>query len=261
LASNFRDLACQPLEALLIYTPSKQAADNSSLLRKKDDVILKIQRWFFPVFLAFLLLGKENSLQAQTLSFEIMSGDAYNIPTVLTVRQTGYPNIQFLADYDTEPLGPYAPYYSWRACLWNKNKDECWEIQQVHHRLFLTNNPPQIQYFAIHFGYNYFFLGHAWKKDDFIYHLDAGVLITNPENTVRGQVLNNQDAGIFDAGYNFSGVGAEMAVSRNLNFTKNVYAVLDLAFIAGWATVPVSNGSADVPNLAIHGHLGMGFSI
>ncbi|HTC21105.1 MAG TPA: hypothetical protein VK859_09670 [bacterium] len=208
---------------------------------------------------AFLLLwGAAESAPAQTLSLELMAGSAYNFPTPLTVHQAGYPDIHLTADYNTEPFGPYTPYYAWRFSLWDK--DEAWEFEQVHHRLFLTDPPPEIQNFSIHFGYNFFLLGHAWKRGDFIFHADAGILITNPENTVRGQVLRTGGTGIFDAGYNFSGLGCQVAVSRDFYFAKNFYLVLDVGLMAGWAVVPVANGSADVPNISLHGRLGPGFS-
>jgi hypothetical protein len=209
-----------------------------------------------PIFVS-ILMGTV-SLRAETFSLELLPGSAYNFPTPLTVRQAGYPDINLTADYATEPFGPYTPYYAWRVSLWDKN--EAWEFEQVHHRLFLTNLPPEIQIFAIHFGYNFFLLGHAWKRGDFIFHADAGILITNPQNTVRGQILQTSRTGLFDDGYNFSGVGAQLAVSRDFYFAKNFFLVLDVGLMAGWATVPVSNGSADVPNISIHGHLGPGFS-
>src|SRR5260221_14476355 len=84
---------------------------------------------------------------AQTFTFEALGGSAYNAPTPLTVRQTGYPDIRLSAHYDTKPFGPYYPYYSWRASFWNPEHDSAWEITQIHHRLFLANNPPEIQFF------------------------------------------------------------------------------------------------------------------
>jgi hypothetical protein len=117
-----------------------------------------------------LSCGGSGVLEAQTFSFEALSGSAYNIPTPLTVRQTGHPDIRFAAHYDTKPFGPYYPYYSWRVSFWNATKDQAWELTQVHHRIFLTNNPPDIQSFAIHFGYNFYMAGHAWKRGGFVYH-------------------------------------------------------------------------------------------
>lgn len=200
-----------------------------------------------------------NTAAAQSLTFEAMGGSAYNVPVPLTVNQTGYPEIRFTAHYATMPFGPYAPYFSWRLSLWNKDGHGGWEITQIHHRLFLTNNPPEIQYFAIHFGYNFFLAGHAWERRGFIYHLDAGVLICNPSNTVRGLTLNNRSAGLFDAGYDVAGIGAEAAVSRQFEVTHRFFFVLTGALMAGRAHVPVAEGSAEVPNLSFHGQAGAGF--
>ena len=208
--------------------------------------------------LVFWRLGGD--VQAQKISLEVLGGSAYNIPSVLTVRQTGYPDIRFTAHYDTKPFGPYSPYYSWRVDFWNRDHDAAWELTQVHHRIFLANNPPDIQFFAIHFGYNFFLAGRAWKRHGFVYHVDGGVLICNPANTVRGQTLNTHNTGIFDAGYKLSGVGAEAAVSRDLYVTKHVFVVVNGAFMVGRARVPVVNGSADVPNFGLHGQIGAGFS-
>ncbi len=207
------------------------------------------------VLLALILT---RPLGAETLSLEFMGGTGINFITPLTVHQDGYPDLQTSACYDTRPFGPYAPYYSWRIGLWSG--DDGWEFSQIHHRLFLTNPPDEIQYFAIHFGYNYFFLGHGWKKGGFVYHLGIGPIVTNPESSVRGQVKQEIGTGIFDAGYYFSGIGAEAAVEKDLYLSRNAFIVGEVAMTAGFAWwVPISNGYTDVPNLAIHGHLGMGY--
>ena len=203
--------------------------------------------------------GLNGAAHAQSRSFEASSGSAANIPTPLTVRQTGYPIIRLTAHYDTKPLGPNAPYYSWRLDVWNKTRDRAWELRQVHHRLFLTNNPPEIQFFAIHYGYNFFMLGRAWKKGRLVYHLDAGVIVTAPQNTVRGRALTTRRTGLFDAGYKLGGMGAEFALSREFAVTKRFYIVGNVALMAGWARVPVVDGSADVPNASAHAQLGVGF--
>ena len=205
-----------------------------------------------------LLIAGTGTTQAQTFSFEAFAGSALNVPMPLTVHQTGYPDIHLTAHYDTKPFGPNYPYYAWRAEFWNHAGDQAWELRQVHHRLYLTNNPPEIQFFAIHFGYNFFLVGHAWKRGGFVYHVDAGVLICNPENTVRGKTLNTHDTGIFDQGYSFGGIGAEAAVSRDFDITNHIFAVVNAALMGGHGSVPVAEGSADVSNLSVHGQVGVG---
>lgn len=197
-------------------------------------------------------------LRAESLTLEFMGGTAFNLPTPLTVHQDGFPDIKTSADYDTKPFGPYAPYYAWRAGLWDG--DEAWEMEQIHHRLFLTNPPPEIQYFAIHFGYNYFFFGHAWKKGGLIYRLGIGPIVSNPESSVRGQVKQEVGTGIFDAGYYFSGLGIRAGLGKNFYISNNAFIVAETELTAGWAWwVPIAGGYADVPNIALHGHLGVGY--
>jgi hypothetical protein len=216
---------------------------------------------FLLTFLSLVSLGffPPAPLCAQTFSLEIMSGSAFNFPTPLTVRQAGYPDINLTANYDTKPFGPYTPYYAFRFSLWDK--DGAWEFEQLHHRVFLTNPPPEIQDFSIHYGYDFLLLGRCFKTGDYLFHADAGVVVTNPENTVRGLTLQTQGTGILDQGYYLSGAGVQAALSRNFYFISFSYVMAEVAFTAGYVTVPVVNGSADVPNLALHGQLGVGFSL
>ncbi len=195
---------------------------------------------------------------AQTIAVELMTGSAYNFPTPLTVHQSGYPDINLTAHYDTRPFGPDFPYYALRISRWDG--DDGWEFAQIHHRLFLSNPPSEIQYFAIHYGYNYFFLGHGWKRDGFVFHLDAGPILTNPATTVRDETRAT-GAALFDGGWYYSGVGFEAAAEKNYYFTKHAFFVAEVAVTTGFAWhVPIENGSANVRNVALHGHIGLGYS-
>ncbi|HMK86111.1 MAG TPA: hypothetical protein VK437_09160 [Steroidobacteraceae bacterium] len=206
------------------------------------------------------LAGPPAAKAEQTIALELMGGSAVNFPTPLNVHQDGYPDINVsAAHYDTKPFGPESPYYAWRISDWND--DTAWEIAQIHHRLFLSNPPPEIQFFAIHYGYNYFFVGRGWKWDGFVFHLGVGPIVTNPQNTVRNQVWPSGTGGIFNSGYFFSGIGAEAAAEKYFYFAKHWFIVVEGALTPGWAwSVPVVNGHADVPNLALHGHIGVGFN-
>jgi len=208
-------------------------------------------------FILGVFLLAVSGAQAGNFSLELMTGTAYNFPTPLVVHQAGYPDIQLTAQYDTEPFSPYTPYYAWRISLWDR--DQAWEFEQIHHRLFLTNPPPEIQDFSIHYGYSFFFFGHAWKTGDYILHLDIGPVITSPENVVRGQGFQTYNKGLLDSGYYLSGLGIQTALSRNFNVWDSVFVVGDIGLIGGWAWwVPISNGSADVPTLGLHFHIGTG---
>jgi len=198
-----------------------------------------------------LVLATASPAAAQTFQLDLMGGTAYNVPTPLTIRQAGFPDTTFTAHYDTKPLGPFAPYYSWRVSVWNSRHTSGWELQQVHHRVFLSNTNDVVQFFAIHFGYNYVLAGHAWMWRGFELHADGGVIVPNPQNTVRNQPLP-------PTGYRLSGVGAALSVGRHLVLTRNIYLLAEGALLAGHTSVPVVAGSASVPNLGLHVHVGAG---
>jgi hypothetical protein len=205
-----------------------------------------------------LVLACPTASRAQGVTVDVMGGTAYNVPTPLTIQQAGFPDIHLTAHYDTKAFGPFAPYYSWRVDLWDSHG--AWEVQQVHHRLFLSNTTPEVQYFAIHFGYNYFLVGRAWRTHGFAVHASGGLIVANPDNIVRGKSLNAQGPNALDVGYRISGGGAALAVSRQLALSTHVHLLADGGLIVGRASVPVVGGWASVPNVGLHGHLGVGFA-
>ncbi len=211
------------------------------------------------MWIGLLAAGTSRPVYAQRFTFEALGGSAYNIPTPLTIQQNGYPDLRFTAHYDTKPFGPYWPYYSWRGSMWNEARDAAWEISQVHHRIFLSNNPPEVQAFAVHFGYNFYMFGRALKRAGFIYHVDGGVLICNPESTVRDQTLHTLGTGIFGQGYTLAGVGGQVAVSRTFDLTRRIFLSGNMSLMAGRARVPIADGTATVPNLSLHGQIGAGY--
>jgi len=200
--------------------------------------------------------GKSTS--SQTIVAELMTGTAYNLPTGLTVHQSGQLDLQLTANYDTNPFGDEAPYYSWRVGLWDG--DEAWEIQHIHHKLYLTNLTPEIQDLEMCHGFNYFFLGHAWKRSGLIFHLGVGPIVTHPQSIIRNQVQDSDHGGLFDAGYYISGIGIQGAVGKDLYLNEKLFVVLELAATSGWAWwAPTAGGYSEVTNLALHGHVGMGY--
>jgi len=103
-------------------------------------------------------------------------------------------------------------------------------------------------------------VGHAWKRTGFVYHVDGGILICSPDNTVRGVKLETQGTGILDSGYTLAGGGGAVAVSRQFPLSRRIFVVGDAAVMVGRARVPVADGSATVPNVGVHGKAGIGLN-
>jgi len=202
-----------------------------------------------------LLLALPRPTAAQRVEVDLLGGSAYNVPTSLTIRQDGYPDIRHTAWYDTRPFGPYSPYYAWRVAFWHGQR--AWEIQHVHHRLFLRNTTPEIEAFAIHFGYSYVLVGRAWLAHGVVFHAAGGGIVTSPANRIRGKAVNMDAPESIDTGYDLSGVGASLAVSKSADLSRHVAIVGELAFMMATASVPVYGGSARAPNASLHGRLGL----
>ena len=217
-----------------------------------------MRRWLGLAFAAVLVFP--SSARAQKVTVDLMTGSAYNVPTPLTIRQDGYPIIRMTAHYDTKPFRPFAPYYSWRVNFWNHSHTASWEVQQVHHRLFLSNTTADVQRFEIHYGYNYFLFGRAWMVRGFALHAGAGVVAPNPASEIRGKFLNTSDPGALDVNYRIGGVGAGGSISRHATLIKHLGVLADGGVLGGRVKVPVRDGNATVPNLGFHGHVGLSVS-
>ena len=190
---------------------------------------------------------------AQGLTVDLMFGSAYNVPTPLTIRQDNYPVLKHTARYDTRPFGPYAPYYAGRLTFWRG--DAGWELELIHHRIFLSNTTADVERFEIHYGYSYLLAGRAWRTRGFELHANGGAVMTKPASIVRGLPLNTPDAHE-RAGYDITGVGGSIAVSREFKLVGRLSLIGTAAVIAGTVSVPVAMGSARVPNVGLHGQIG-----
>lgn len=186
-----------------------------------------------------------------------MTGSALNLPTPLTVHQDGQADVSLSAQFDTNPFGDEAPYYAWRVGLWKDG--QAWEFEHIHHKLYLTNTTAEVQDFELCHGANYFLLGHAWNWSNFIFHLGLGPLVTHPQSIIRGVAQNSDHGGLFNAGYYFSGMGTQAALGRNFGLTSNLYLLLEVSVVGGWAWwAPTAGGWSEVWNLGLHGHVGVG---
>lgn len=196
------------------------------------------------------------SAEAQdTWTFELLGGDAYCFKTPLTIHQSGYEDISLTAKYKTNSFEPPI-YYSIRLARWNN--DRAWELELVHLKIELKNPPSEVQHFEVSHGYNLLTVNRSWKQRKFIFRLGGGIVISHPESTVRGKSLS-WDRGILNKGYYVSGVTVQVDVGRRLYFGENLFVTVDGKLTGSYARVPVEDGHADVPNVAIHGLFGVGY--
>jgi len=210
-------------------------------------------RW---IILALIILFSVPTLGADW-TLEGFLGGAWNVPTSLFIVQRGYFDISFRARYDEHTFAGF-PYYDLRLSRWSKNK--AWELELVHHKIYLANPSPEIQDFSISDGFNIITINRAWNIKKIIWRLGAGVVLTHPESTIRGMAFD-ESKGIFGQGYYFSGGAVQAALGKRIFLWKGLFAVFEGKVTASFVQVPIVDGHADVSNVAFHILVGLGYRI
>lgn len=195
-----------------------------------------------------------NSPAAVEWVFQVSSGSAYNFPMPLKIKQAGQEDIELTARYGTKPWSTFAWYYDFRLGRWKDGR--AWEIETHHHKIFLSNRPPEVERFSVSHGYNLNTVNRAWLLNKFICRLGAGFVVTHPETTVRGRTHTEEG---WTNGFYLSGLTAQAALERRFDIYGNLFFSLEGKLTASYATIPVAGGDAAVPVTALHGILGTGY--
>jgi hypothetical protein len=197
------------------------------------------------IAIGLLLAG--SSARADEITFEYFRGTSFSAPMTLTVEQVGEPSISFTGHYSTRPLQD-SPYYVYRFSRWKETRG--WVVEFTHHKAYLDNPQQGVDAFEVTHGYNLITANRAWHWKYFNVMAGGGLVVTFPHSTIRGRYL--------DPTIDLSGVTGQVAVSKRLQLARHVFAVGEAKLTRSWASVPVVNGSADVPNTALHLIAGLG---
>jgi len=183
---------------------------------------------------------------------ELFFGGAASFPTTLSVHQIDKPTIDVRAKYEVRPFD-FSPYFSLRVAHWRG--DRAWAIQAVHHKLYLKNPPPEIQYFNVSHGYNLITIDRLWRKYHAVLGVALGVVFVHPENQVRGLALPS--GGI--SSYALAGPTGAVSVGYDYPVYRRWFASAEGRLSASYARVAVQDGHASMPDLSAHAHLGLGY--
>ncbi len=205
------------------------------------------------LLLLLALAGLPVPASAQ-LELQGFLGSSLSAPTPLSITQRGQPDLDFTAHWATRPfLDTW--YYAGRIGLWSG--DRGWLFDFTHHKIYLSNPPAEIQKFRITNGMNMFTLSRGFRRGRFSYALGAGPVVTFPINRVREQKL--QSGRGFLGGYFLSGGTLMASATRRFPLAAGIFLSLDGRVSATYVRVPVANGHASVPNVALHLHAGLGY--
>lgn len=186
---------------------------------------------------------------------ELMGGSAWSLSTPLVIRQEGREELRVRARYSTRPFAG-SPYYAWRVGRWRGGRG--WELELVHHKLYLENPPPEVQHFEVTHGYNLVFVNRAWARGGWILRAGAGPVVAHAESVVRGE-WGPSNRGLFGSGYEVAGPAAQVALARPFPMGARAFLMVEVKVTGAWARSRVARGWAEIPNLALHGLAGVGW--
>jgi len=181
---------------------------------------------------------------------EIFTGVAINFNTPLKLEQNGQPDIDFAADYETRPFEQ--PFY-WAIRVGLRSPKSAWELQLFHHKLYLMNPPPEVQYFDITHGYNILTINYARELRSLTVRAGAGVVIPHVSATVRGEDFSGKDG--YDVGGPafLAGAGKRWPIVAGLSFAA------ETQFIFSWIDKQVAGGQVSASSVAFHVWVGLGY--
>lgn len=210
------------------------------------------------VLTCLILILFSSSTWAAEWSFDFLAGAPYNFSTPLRISQEGQEDIKIkAANYESKPFTDPI-YYTWRVGRWTGK--QAWELGLIHQKLYLKNEAEDkgIQNFEISHGYNLVTVNRAWKKKRFIYRLGAGIILAHPNTTINGETLF-EEGGLLNTGYYLAGPTVETGVEKEFPLSESLAITAEGKFTASYGKVPVAEGTAEVPNAALHGLLGLDY--
>jgi hypothetical protein len=180
---------------------------------------------------------------------QALLGVPLNAPTPLTLRQAGQPDLHVDARWSSRPFD--LPFYWAAGAFVRRARREGW-AELIHHKLYLSNPPPEVQSFSVSHGFNLLLFGYGQEVTRGLWaRAGAGAVIAHPEGTVRGQP-STEGGGLFQSGYRLAGPAASLGAQGRLPLTEWLRAVAGASAIAAFAVVPIGGGSARVLSLALH---------
>lgn len=206
------------------------------------------------ILASILIIFTETDAQTRW-HFNFTPGLSYVPPVPLTINQENQESINLWARYESAPL-KLPPYYSIRFGFGTIEKG--WEIELNHLKVYLKNKPAEVERFSISHGYNQILINRIHINNKLNSKAGIGIIAAHPENTVRG-LTHNEKNGLFSNGYYITGSVAQFGIFKEVPIGKYFYLLGEARISAAYARVPVVNGNAHAPVVAVHLQIGPGF--
>ena len=209
------------------------------------------------ILVTFFMASGTGLLAGKKWHVNFTPGLSFVPPAPLSILQDVQEPVRLWANYKSKPLS-LPPYYSYRIGFQNDGRG--WELEMNHLKVYLKNLPEEVERFSISHGYNQITANRLYKKGKLNFKAGLGFVAAHPENTVRNLTLNEKK-GLFREGYYITGPVIQYGVYSDIPLGKYFYLTGEARISAAYAKVPVVNGIAHAPVVAVHLQVGPGIWI
>ncbi|GFE82878.1 hypothetical protein GCM10011487_48780 [Steroidobacter agaridevorans] len=184
-------------------------------------------------------------------SVELLVGEAYNARSTTRIEQGALGRLSTSGDYETRGLE--APFhYAWRISRWQGNS--AWELQLLHHKLYLKNPPDGVDSLSVSHGFNIVSFNRAWESGGWRFRAGVGPVVTHAEANIAGTA--------YDGPYELAGAAVLVGVGHRLDLGPHFYLLGEVSASLGWIDAH-PRGDPDleigIRNPALHAELGAGY--
>lgn len=190
-------------------------------------------------------------------ALELRGGSAANFHTRLEFDLDGSPSIRMHPGYDTRPLEG-SPYYAVR--LSRGAARGAWELELIHHKLVLRDRDrtADVASFEATHGYNLVTIGRSVRMGGLAWRAGLGAALVHLEGTVRGAPIRVRD-GAFGGSYSLTGPVGQIGAGIPVRLTSRLFLSTEAKLTGAYARVSIDGGRVTVPNVALHGLVGLGY--
>lgn len=184
---------------------------------------------------------------------ELWLGTAWNASSRVKFVQQGQPEVSVWAKWSTRPYES-AWVYAFRFSHWSG--DAAWAFEFMHHKMYLDNPPPEVDYFRITNGVGFLLAERLWRRHGWEYGVGAGPILSVPFSKVRGMAFD-QGRGFFHSRYELVGPGIQLSLNRRLRLLPFTYGMLTAKTTAAHLDTRIANGHATTWDFAFHLQYGL----
>lgn len=184
-------------------------------------------------------------------------GGSKSMGNVLSIHRHDGKDYVIEAQYDSKPYDD-SSYWAGRLEWWENRS--AWELEIIHHKLYLMNPPPDILDFSISDGYNLVYINRAWALPDYqlAARVGVGVVVAHPDITFsdRGRYILKGLPGL-----RLAGPSVQVALEQRYPLYEHWYLKSELKLTASYAKTAISDRQDEyvvAPDIAIHWVVGIG---